>query len=132
MKIQMESNQISTTLKWTGIIFFVNTVVWLVFGVLSISLRALDEGSLTRWVISILMLTNGFVMIWFGVMIAIGHPRIFTLAAVYVGLNVVLSITDQFGWIDAIILFLNLCLLAFLLVARHRMNRTIDVPPRES
>ena len=57
------------------------------------------------------MLANAAVMIWFGVMIVTGQNWIFFLAILYMALNVVLSITDQFGWIDALILLLNLCVL---------------------
>ncbi len=67
-----------------------------------------DEGTLTRWVITAMMIANAIVMIWFGVMIVSGRNWMFFLAILYMALNVVLSITDQFGWIDALILLLNL------------------------
>jgi len=54
------------------------------------------------------------------------------LAILYVALNVVLSITDQFGWIDALILLLNLCLLGLLFVARQRINQNANAASGES
>lgn len=131
METSMENRQISPTLKWTRTLFLINAVIWLVFGILSFLLRALEDGSLARWVITILMLTNGLVMIWFGMVILSGRSWILTLGIVYMALNLVLSITDQFGWIDALIFSLDLCLLGFLLVARHRMNRDLEVLSRE-
>lgn len=107
----MEGKQISTSLKWTRILFFVNAVVWLTYG------------GLIRWAITVFMLINGFLMIWFGIVIVKGQPQVFVLAIVYQGLNVVLSFADQFGWVDALILLLNFCLLGSLLVAKHRMNQ---------
>ena len=104
--------------------FFLNAAVWLAFGISSLLFRAIDEGSLTCWVITIMMLTNAIVMIWFGVMIVTGRNQIFFLAILYMALNVVLSITDQFGWIDALILLLNLIVLGLLFVTRQRMSQT--------
>ena len=66
------------------VFFFVNALVWLVFGVLSLSL-AVEVGTITR--------------------------------------NVVLSITDQFGLIDAFILLLDLCLLGLLFITRQQLNQ---------
>ena len=71
-----------------------------------------------------MMIANSIVMIWFGVMIVTGRNWVFFLAILYMALNVVLSVTDQFGWIDALILLLNLCVLGMLFVTRHRMNQT--------
>jgi len=131
METPMESSQILPMLKWTRIFFFVNAAVWLTFGILSLLLRAVDDGSLARWVITFLMLVNGLVMIGFGMVIVSGRSWIITLGVVYMAINLVLSFTDQFGWIDASIFFLSLCLLGFLFVARHRMNRNLEVPSKE-
>jgi hypothetical protein len=116
----METNQTSTMLKLTQALFFVNAVVWLIFGVLSLFL-AVEVGTGTRWVISLLMIANAAVMFWFGRMIVSGRNKIFFFAILYIALNVVLSITDQFGMIDALILLLNLCLLGLLFVTRQRI-----------
>jgi len=131
METTMEGSQIPTMLKWARILFFVNAFVWLIFGILSLLLRAIDGGSLARWVITLLMLINSLVMIGFGVVIVSGRSWIFTLAVVYLALNLVLSITDQFGWIDVFIFFLNLCLLGSLFVARYRMNQNLEVFSKE-
>lgn len=120
----MDTDQTSKILKITRILFFVNAVVWLAFGVSSLLFRALDGGSVARWVITVMMIANAIVMIWFGVMIVSGRKWVLFLAILYMALNVVLSIADQFGWIDAIILLLNLIVLGMLLLTRHRMNQT--------
>ena len=119
----MGKNQNSSMLKMTRNLFFLNAAVWLAFGISSLFFRAINDGGMVRWVITILMIANAVVMFWFGVMIVSGRNWVFFLAILYVALNVVLSITDQFGWIDAIILLLNLCLLGLLFVVRHRMNQ---------
>ena len=128
---KMRSDETTNMLKLTRIIFFINAAVWLAFGVASLLFRAIDGGTLTRWVITVLMITNAIVMIWFGVMIVSGRNWVFFLAILYMAVNVVLSITDQFGWIDAIILLLNLCVLGMLFVTRHRMNQAAKVSSGE-
>jgi hypothetical protein len=120
----MDDKRTYNTLKLTRTLFFLNAAVWLAFGISSLLFRAIVGGNQTRWVITILMIANATVMIWFGVMLSSGRARVIFLAILYMALNVVLSITDQFGWIDAIILLLNLCLLGMLFLTRHRMKQT--------
>lgn len=111
----------SRGLKLTQAMFFINALTWFIFGVLSMIL-ALKTGTPTRWVITLLMIANAGGMFWFGLMISGRRNRIFFLAILFVSLNVVFTITDQFGWIDALILLLNLCLLGLLFVTRKRLD----------
>ena len=129
--ISVNTDQTLKMLRLTRSLFFINAAMWLAFGVSSLLFRALDGGSLTRWVITIMMIANAVVMFWFAVMIVSGRNWVFFLAILYMALNVVLSITDQFGWIDAIILLLNLIVLGMLFVTRHRMNQTAKASPGE-
>ncbi len=62
-------------------------------------------------------------MFWFGLKIAGGGVRIFFLAILYVALNAALSIADQFGLIDALILLLNLIILGLLFVSKRRLDQ---------
>jgi hypothetical protein len=110
-------------LKLTQGMLFLNAAVWVVFGILGV-LRAIDGGSSLRWILSTLMFANAIVMVWFGIMIVSGRTWVFFLAILYMALNVVLSITDQFGWIDALILLLNLIVLGLLFVTRQRLQQT--------
>ena len=107
-------------LKLARYLFFLNAALWLFFGAWSF-LRGIDGGNLMRWIYTSLMIANAAVMSWFGVMIASGRSWIFFLGILYMALNVVLSISDQFGWADALVLFLNLCLLGILFVTRQRI-----------
>lgn len=119
----MENNQTGKMLKLTQGMLFLNAAVWLVFGVLGV-LRAIETGSSLRWILSTLMFANAAVMIWFGVMLVTGRKWVIFLAILYMALNVVLSVTDQFGWIDALILLLNLIVLGLLFVTRQHMKQT--------
>jgi hypothetical protein len=131
METAMENDRTKTMLNLTRYTFFLNAAVWLAFGVASLLTRALSDGSPLHWVITVLMVANAMVMLWFGVKIVSGGKRIFFLGILYVALNVVLSITDQFGWIDALILLLNLCLLGLLFITRQRMNQEAKVSSGE-
>jgi hypothetical protein len=127
----MEKYRISTLLNLTRILFFTNAVVWFVFGAISL-FRVTDGGDLLHRAIALMMLANAAVMFWLGVLIVSGRAQIFFLAILYVALNAVLSITDQFGWIDFLVLLLNLCLLGMLFVTRHRLNRAAGASSEES
>ena len=118
-------------LKTIRFLFFMNAAVWLVFGALN-AFRFADESSLMRLIYAVLMVTNAVVMVWFGVMIPSKRNWVFFLGILYMAINVVLSITDQFGWIDALILLLNLIILGLLFVARGRMNQMAKASPEES
>ena len=118
----MEKKQLSDLFNLTRLLFFVNAAVWLTFGALSV-FQFLDDGSRTRLVYAVLMIANAVVMLWFGGIIITRRNWIFFLAILYVAVNVVLSITDQFGWIDALILLLNLVILGLLFITRQRMRQ---------
>jgi len=108
-------------LKTTRAMFFLNGLVWLVFSILSSS-QAINGTSSWRSILSMLMLINAVVFLGFGFLIRNGQLRIFFLAILYVAVNVVLSITDQFGWFDFLIMLLNLILLGLIFVTRQRMK----------
>lgn len=118
----MDGKPNASMLKLTSALFVINAIVWLIFGIMSFAL-ALKGGNSIRWMLSVMMVINVCLMAWFGVQIRSGSRRIFFLAILYVVINVVLSITDQFGWIDAAILLLNLVLLGLLFVTHSKIGR---------
>jgi len=118
----MENDQAKKLLKLTRILLFANAAVWLVFGGLSFS-RAFSGTSDLRFILSVLMVANAIAMIVLGVLLASGRAWVFFVAILYMALNVVLSITDQFGWVDALILLLNLIVLGFLFVTQQQMKQ---------
>ena len=126
----MEKNQTSTMLKLTQALFFANAAIWFLFSAMNL-FRVIEAGSALRWVLTIVMIANAAILLWFGVEIADGRMQLFPLAIVYTALNAVLSLTDQFGWVDFLILLLNLCLLGLLFVTRHRMNQAAEAPSEE-
>jgi hypothetical protein len=122
----MEKSQNSIILKLTQALFFVNAAIWFLFGAMNL-VRVMETGSVARWILTAMMIANAAILVWFGMEIADRQTQLFPLAIVYTAFNVVLSLTDQFGWIDFLILLLNLCLLGLLFVTRHRMNQAAEV-----
>lgn len=116
------NKQASKLLKTTQVTFFLNALVWLTFAVMSFSLAFSGAGK-WRFVLSALMLINASIFAGFGFLIRKGQPRVFFVGILYVAVNVMLSITDQFGWFDFFIMLLNLVLLGMLFVTRQRMKQ---------
>ena len=116
------NKQASTLLKTTQAAFFLNALVWVVFGIMSFSF-AFNGGGNLRFALSVLMLINAGIFVGFGFLIRKAQPWVFFLGILYVTVNVVLSITDQFGWIDFLIMFLNLVLLGLLFITRQKVKQ---------
>ena len=123
MSKKMKSGRTSKILILTRSLFFINAAAWLIFGTLSL-MRALANTSDLRMILSVLMITNAAVMAWFGVKIVRAQNHIIFLAIIYMALNVVLSVTDQFGWIDALILLLNLIVLGLLFATKQQVKQS--------
>ena len=126
----MENNQAKKLLKLTRTMLFVNAATWLVFGGMGF-LRAQTNSNNLRFLLSILMVVNAIVMLVLGLLLTSERSWVFFGGILYMALNVVLSITDQFGWLDALILLLNLIVLGLLFVTRQRFKQA-HVASREA
>lgn len=122
MNTETRSAQATRLLKITQSMFFLNALVWLVFGILSFVRARAGDGN-WRLTLAMLMVVNALLMFRFGLAIVKAQPWTFFLAILYVAANVVLSITDQFGWPDLLIMLLNLILLGLLIVSRQRLKQ---------
>jgi hypothetical protein len=67
------------------------------------------------------MLANALLMAWFGFKLQTGAPGLVFLAIGYTALNALLSVLDQFGLVDLLVLVLDLVLLGMLLVTWRRL-----------
>ena len=120
----METDRSTGLLKLTRALLFFNAAVWIFFGILSFT-KAADGGTTVRWMISMLMIANAVVMVGLGALIVSRRSWIFSATTLYMAVNIVLTITDQFGLVDALILLLNLCILGVLIFTRHRIRKTL-------
>lgn len=98
------------------ILFIANTLVWLLLGVVSLT-RVAGNGTgqmLTMVGIAILMFGNAAAMLVCGVGLGTRQRRFYFLALAVLAVNIILSITDQFGLLDLLTLLLDVALLGLL------------------
>ena len=114
--------------KVTQALFFLNAAIWLSLGILSLA-RIESRNShqaITAWIVAILMLGNAGVMLLSGVVIGKQQKRFYYLAVAVVVVNILLTVTDQFGMLDLITLVIDLVLLGLLVATRGRYLHTPD------
>ena len=101
-----------TTRQTTRILFYINALIWTVFGVYT--LIRMSGSAVPMIVIGILMFGNAFALFLSGLLL--GNPRkifIFFGTAV-LAVNILLTFTDQFGLIDMLTLIFDLIIFGFL------------------
>lgn len=79
---------------------------WIVFGIIYITKIQADNQN--NWIIAILMVLNGFCFAVFAYLARKKTRFIYILLLLFLTVNTILTITDQTGIFDWIILFLNL------------------------
>lgn len=97
------------------LLFLLNAIVWFIFGVWSMAkISAMNYA----WVLALLMFTNAAVMLWLGWGIKKQHKGYYFLAIAVVAVNVILTMTDEFGLLDFFVLVIDLVLFAILIVTK--------------
>lgn len=126
--IQNERSAGSERLKWIRGLLFLNGVIWLLFSLNFIispgHAYGLSESSV--WILAVMMAVNGMVLIALGWLVVRVKAWLLRASFGYVLINGILSITDQSGIFDYLVLFLNLVLLILLvreMRAASRENR---------
>lgn len=103
-------------------LFFMNATTWLVFAILTLGGMAgrNPDYSIIVILVGVLMLGNAGAMLMSG--LAIGKPRsrFFYLALTVLILNIILTVTDEFGVLDLITLWVDLAILSLLMLTRKR------------
>jgi hypothetical protein len=109
------------TVKLAQALFFLNAAIWLSFGIFTL-LKMVDPNpadAFTLAILSMLMFGNvGAMLVCAG---GIGKRRkgFYLLAIAVLAVNIVLSITDEFGFFDFLVLALDALLLGLLVVRRQ-------------
>jgi hypothetical protein len=103
-------------------LFILNAVIWAVIGIMSLTRlgSTLSDQPAMALILSILMFGNAAAMLWCGW--AIGRQKMLYiyLAMSVLIVNLSLTITDQFGFLDLVTLLIDLVLLVVLVVLRNR------------
>jgi len=103
-------------------LFFLIAAIWILFGIVSLIADSVDS-ALT---IAILMFINSAVMIFIGWGLGKQTKQFYYLGLVILAANIFLTITDEFGWFDLLVLTIYV-LLFVLLLASYTHYR----PPQE-
>lgn len=100
------------------VLFFFNAAIWLMICFWTLVRAQGGEQAITAWVITLLMLGNtaAFVIAGFGIGKSNRLFYYFGLAVLVV--NILFTITDQFGMLDLITLIIDLVLLGVLITIR--------------
>ena len=101
------------------ILFALNAAAWILLGVSSLLRLRPAGGASVGWVVTILMFGNAVAMAWFAWVLGKRRTLWYWLAVAVVAINVLLSVTDQFGPLDLVVLLADAVLLILLLAARR-------------
>ena len=83
---------------------FLSDAIWLLFGIYTLTQMAgrYPAQSMTVWIVGILMLGNCAAMLLCGVGLATQQKIFYYLALAVLVINIVLTVTDEFGILDLI------------------------------
>jgi len=123
------------SLTWTRAaqaLFYLNAAIWSILGIWSLARLASDESGIkvSLLVVALLMFGNAAAMLCCGWGLSRLRRAWYYLALAVVVVNVVLTVTDQFGFLDLVTLLIDLVLLGLLLAIRKRYtNSRADLAP---
>jgi lysylphosphatidylglycerol synthetase-like protein (DUF2156 family) len=100
-------------------LFWLAGLLWLIFAEVTLARLVRAGGaSLLAWAIPVFMLANAAALALIGLGLRRQKALYYRLAVAYLGLNLVLTITDQFGAADLVYLLIVLVMLVLLVVTR--------------
>ncbi len=106
------------TLRITQILLYINAVVWVFLGVFY-SIHTISH-PVSQYMIVILMVINAAIFTWLGWGVGKKNPFFLYASYVFLGVNILLTITDEFGTLDIIVLVLNIIIIGLLISSRKQ------------
>jgi len=114
----------TSLIRMTQALFYLNAAVWVVLGIASLALIK-DGPAYMPWIIAILMFGNAAALLLCGWGIGARHKGFLYLALAVLGVNILLTFTDQVGALDLATLAIDVILLGLLIgVWRNRNTST--------
>ena len=115
-------NKQINTRSITRWLIYLNALIWLSFALITaLDLHpAIPEGPLYRWGMSVMAFLTGISLIVLYHLLSKGYRIALYLLLIGFGLISILTITDQFGIYDLIVLILNLAIFLLLIKERHQ------------
>ncbi len=100
----------------------VNSGIWIIFGLVSL-VRIPGSATIspiTAWIIALLIVANAALMLGIAWGLEKNQKLFNPLGIAFISINLLLTITDDFGLFDLLALCIDLALLIALIVARRR------------
>lgn len=114
------STRIQNPLKLTQYLFYISAVIWILIGIFT--MWRMNLGGLlslmSAILVGMLMFGNAFILLLAGIGLGERIPPTYLFAVLVLVVNILLTFTDQFGWLDLLILLLDLLILALLMIFR--------------
>jgi hypothetical protein len=107
-------------IKISQILFYLNSLIWVGLGIFSLARVSGNTSAspITLWIVALLMFGNAAAMLVNGLILAKRQGIFYIFALVVLGINILLTFTDQFGTLDLITLLIDLILLVMLISVR--------------
>lgn len=101
-------------------LFYLNALIWLGFGLYTLMnmLGRYPDGTITVYVIGFMMLGNVGAMCFSGILLGWQNKWFYFFAVFVLVSNIVLTVTDQFGFFDLTTLILDLVIFWLLISIR--------------
>jgi hypothetical protein len=117
-----QTEQPPVSVKAAQGLFYLIGGIWILLGVVYLvrSAGGTPSQSIGVWVISFFMLANATVLLLIGVGIGRRQKRFLYLGILVLAANILLTVTDEFGFFDLITLLIDLGLLGLLVATRSR------------
>jgi hypothetical protein len=108
--------------KITQALFFLNVVIWLVFGVITVvwMVNNLESNPTVAAIVTVFMFGNAAAMLISGLGLGTYKKWLYIYAWAVIVVNIILTFTDQFGWPDFITLVIDVIILVLLIIIRRR------------
>jgi len=112
--------KIPRAVQTAQILFLLNAAIWVIFSIVSMVNIQNNQSvpGLVLWVIAILMVGNGGAMVFSNYTLSRRVRWSYLLAMLVLGINIILTVTDQVGIFDWITLLIDLVLLSILFAIR--------------
>jgi len=115
--------RLSTPLRAATLLLALNGLLWIGLGIYSlVRFPVGDANKIFAWVVVGLMVANALALLWVAWGVGRGSHFLFRLGLAQVGVNLILSVTDQIGAWDLIVLLLNAITLALLFAQRRHFG----------
>ena len=105
------------SVKTAQVLFYVNAAIWLLFGATSL-FRLAGSQAVVLWVVAALIFGNAAAMLLAGLGLGAQRRLYAYFALAVLGVNIVLTFTDQFGVLDFATLVIDVVLLGLLIATR--------------